>query len=418
MQRLQAVALSIAVLLLSQGESVLQRSVAASGSGTGTSYSVSLQKRVTKAGVARHGELASSKGVHKMAYYGNVSVGNPAQNFLVVFDTGSGNLIIPGSDCTSRACTVHTRWNYHESSSAKKVNCDSSPVAEGSLPDQITITFGTGEITGDCFNDKICVGSACSVGDLIVSTEESVTPFASFGFDGVLGLARTSMAQSDSFSMMERFSTSHALHQPLFSVFLSDSDREASEVTFGAYKDEHMASELFWVDVTKTSGYWEVQISDITFDGEPQSLCKNCKVAVDTGTSMLAGPTDVIQKLSHKLGVSSNCENYAKLPKLGFIVGGRILDLSPKEYVNNVNGASCSVTLMNLDVPPPKGPLFIFGIPFLQKYYTVYDHLNSRVGFAVAKHAGEEPEALVVVGNSSARAQPRPNAFLRRSVEV
>merc|ERR1719210_197985 len=98
-------------------------------------------------------------------------------------------------------------------------------------------------------------------------------PFASFGFDGVLGLSRTSMAQAGSFSMMERYSKTNVLRLPLFSVFLSDNDLETSEVTFGAYKDEHMASELFWVDVTASSGSWEVKIDDVTLDGEPQAIC-------------------------------------------------------------------------------------------------------------------------------------------------
>merc|ERR1719189_651221 len=116
------------------------------------------------------------------------------------------------------------------------------------------------------------------------------------------------MAQGSSFSMMERFRLSNSLAQPIFSVFLSDSNLEVSEVTFGGYKQEHMASELFWVNVTETSGYWEVKIDDITFDNEPQGLCPNCKVAVDTGTSMLAGPSDVISELSTKLAVSPSCE--------------------------------------------------------------------------------------------------------------
>lgn len=54
---------------------------------------------------------------------------------------------------------------------------------------------------------------------------------------------------------------------------------------------------------------------------------------------------------------------------------------------------------MALDVPPPKGPLFVFGIPFLQKFYTVYDEANNRVGFAIAQHKGEKPEVLVDVSD-------------------
>jgi len=359
----------------------------------GASHTLSLKRRVLRSSTKQE---QAHMAMHKLAYYGDISVGSPRQVFSVVFDTGSGNLIVPGSDCDSSACSRHKRFDQGRSSACRRVNCDGSEVDPSLGADEITITFGTGHITGRCLKDDICVGNACSKGDFISSTDESNQPFASFAFDGVLGLALPSMTQGPSFCMMSRLTQSQALRQPLFSVFLSDSDKEDSEITFGEIKQERMASELFWVPVTGTAGYWEVRIEDITLDGKPQSLCQDCRVAVDTGTSQLAGPSELVAQLENILNVRPGCENYDSLPKLGFIIGGKILHLSPQDYVDSSNArTSCQLSLMSLDVPPPKGPLFIFGIPFLQKFYTVYDHANSRVGFAVAKHAGEIPEVLI-----------------------
>merc|ERR1719487_1157950 len=124
------------------------------------------------------------------------------------------------------------------------------------------------------------------------------------------------MAQGSDFSVMSLLQGSKALRKPIFSVFLSDSDEETSEITFGEIKQDHMAGDLFWVDVTGDTGYWEVRIEDITFDNVPQKLCQDCKVAVDTGTSQLAGPSDLMASLRQKLDFSNGCHDLSKLPKL------------------------------------------------------------------------------------------------------
>eukprot|EP00930_Biecheleria_cincta_P097653 TRINITY_DN89356_c0_g1_i1.p1 TRINITY_DN89356_c0_g1~~TRINITY_DN89356_c0_g1_i1.p1 ORF type:complete len:416 (+),score=52.23 TRINITY_DN89356_c0_g1_i1:112-1248(+) len=369
--------------------------------------SVTLHKRVTKASINQ----TSTR--HKMAYYGKIQAGSPPQEFTVVYDTGSGNVIVPGASCGDVACTQHKRFRDSKSSTISRIKCDGSKVSPGESTDLVTITFGTGSITGSCFTDKICVSSVCTSANFIVSTEESPQPFSSFAFDGILGLALDNMAQSNEFSMMNRLHRSGSLKEPVFSVFLSDNDDELSEITFGASKPDHMASDLYWVPVATQAGYWEVEIQDIYFDKRPQNICKGCRVAVDTGTSELAGPTDVIEKLQSKLG--QDVCSQESMPDLGFAVRGphgkpRILSLTPSEYSDQ----SCSLALMSLDVPPPKGPLFVFGIPFLQKYYTVYDHENLRVGFAVAQHKGEPAGIFLEVDEPEIRRHgpDHPSSFL------
>merc|ERR1740123_1758583 len=106
----------------------------------------------------------------------------------------------------------------------------------------------------------------------------------------------------------------------------------------------------------------------------------------------MAGPTDIVNGLVEKLAVASNCSNYNHLPDLGFVVGNHILNLKPEDYVDKSEDG-CSMALMTLDIPPPKGPLFIFGDPFLRKYYTVYDREALRVGFALAAHPNTDDNA-------------------------
>eukprot|EP00928_Gymnodinium_smaydae_P072049 TRINITY_DN55488_c0_g1_i1.p1 TRINITY_DN55488_c0_g1~~TRINITY_DN55488_c0_g1_i1.p1 ORF type:complete len:459 (+),score=25.28 TRINITY_DN55488_c0_g1_i1:63-1379(+) len=382
-----------------------------------TSVAISLQRR------AVHGSSQSTQvgvGQKKMAYFGEVAVGNPPQKFSVVFDTGSGNLIVPGTSCTSRACTMHERYRPKDSHASTRVMCDGSRVPWFGRPDEIKITFGTGNIVGECRQDTICIGHACSDVSFIASIDESEQPFTSFSFDGILGLALQGMTLGSTFSVTEMLWANHAMRHPQFAVYFADSDKEASEIRFGDVNEEYVGSELFWVNVTGDSGYWEVRIEDITFDNEPQRICQDCKVAVDTGTSQLAGPSNVIAKLRSSLGqMGLSCSNISAYPKLGFLIGKHIMNLMPSDYVDE--STNCALSLMTLDIPPPKGPIFVFGIPFLQRFYSVYDFANKRVGFALAKHRGRASPALITLASdissqTTSVAPLRSSGFLARSL--
>lgn len=359
----------------------------------GMSHSITMKRQLYR---SFHTE--TSKIVHKTAYYGRLEIGTPRQPFTVVFDTGSGNLMVPSTYCQSRACTMHKRFDRKDSTTAEDIEADGSKSKKGAPRDQITVTFGTGEISGVFLQDDVCIGNLCSNVHFVGATDETDDPFTSFNFDGVLGLALPEMSQGPDFSVMDHLVKSKALKRDLFSVFLSDSELESSEITFGDIKQDKMASDMFWEPVSRDTGYWQVQIKDIAINNKPQNLCSDCQVAVDTGTSQLAGPTEVINELSSRLNVKSDCSNYKDLPDLGFVMGDNVMNLKPDDYVDK-GSDGCEVALMPLDVPPPNGPLFIFGDPFLRKYYTAYDRENNKVGFATARHfdsSESETSALLV----------------------
>mmetsp|Transcript_25122 Transcript_25122/g.74707 ORF Transcript_25122/g.74707 Transcript_25122/m.74707 type:complete len:594 (+) Transcript_25122:92-1873(+) len=336
--------------------------------------------------------------IHKTAYWGTVKMGTPAQEFKVIFDTGSGNLILPAKSCDMPGCNPHKKYDPSSSSTGATVLNERG---EGSTE----ISFGTGDISGDYYKDQFCIAdNLCTEVRFVAATAQSPSPFSDTPFDGILGLGFKDLSMGEHFNIVDDLNDAGQMPGNQFAVFLTDDG--ASEITFGGYKPENIASDIVWANVVRES-YWQVGVEDITFNGKDTGLCDGgCQVAVDTGTSMLAGPSDLVDKLTGKLGAKEDCSNMASLPNLGFRIGDRVLNLSPEDYMDQGEG-NCDFSLMSLDVPPPKGPLFIFGDPFLRRFVTIYDRGTSggkaRVGFAVAKHNGvdsQKAERIIQKSNS------------------
>lgn len=105
--------------------------------------------------------------------------------------------------------------------------------------------------------------------------------------------------------------------------------------------------------------------------------------------------------------MKDDCSNYDSLPDLTIELNGQEFILKPKDYIlknkddgsgneyevdekspeflRNWNGKySCAPAFMAIDVPAPRGPIFIIGDTFMRKYYTVFDRTKNAIGFALA----------------------------------
>lgn len=118
-----------------------------------------------------------------------------------------------------------------------------------------------------------------------------------------------------------------------------------------------------------------------------------CKLVLDTGTTLLTAPPGVVRSLMRQLPMDSNCDGMDSLPTLTYVIHGQRFDITPDDYVvraESPDGARhhCKPGFMALDVPAPRGPLFVLGDIFMRAYITFFDRENVRVGFAKRRRDG------------------------------
>lgn len=90
---------------------------------------------------------------------GTISVGTPAQSFLIDFDTGSSDLWIPSSSCTSSVCSGKHKYTATASSTgSKKSGSFSIQYGDGSTVSGPVYTE-SGKLL--CFSSRATAGCVC-----------------------------------------------------------------------------------------------------------------------------------------------------------------------------------------------------------------------------------------------------------------
>lgn len=362
---------------------------------------------------------------YKTSYFGHIQAGGPErQHFTVVFDTGSGHLILPSLDCESATCTKHRRYDRQRSQDAVDIEHDGKAILpDAKQRDQLSLSFGTGQVLGEFVRDKACFGpkeTDCIKVHMVLAKQMTEDPFGLFEFDGVLGLGLTALALNPEFSFLHQMDKQNPTMQKHFAVFLSRHEGGRSAISFGGFNKQWAASEVKWVPVElQELGYWVVSVKNVRVGSTVLDECADgdCRAILDTGTSLLGVPQGASRNLHRLLArpvpgddvtqrAATDCRSVPGSLIQFELSNGVEVSLTPEDYSRpqplNITTPGhkdgwdlfCRSLLLPVNLQGTIGPkTFIWGEPVLRRYLTVYDWGDKRVGFAAAGQADEVGEA-------------------------
>jgi len=321
-------------------------------------------------------------------YFGQVAVGTPPQYFKVVFDTGSGILWVPSHLCDSEACKDHTRL-FEDGDKTLQVDRG-----------YVNIKYGTGNMRGRRATDHVAVaGVKVKDQDFLLSTTEDGLVFRSGRFDGVMGLGRQALAGILSRGEHDRGTpfyinavNKRILAEPKFSVYVSARMGRPGAVVLGGVNPKLFSGPIFY-HKGYSNAYWMVSMGTMQV-GKEVVETRGARGIVDSGTSLLVGPPDIIRRILPHVRVNSDCSNYDELQTLE--INMKTVDnkrvtykLTPKDYVmKRLGRCKTGIAIMRIQLKMAH-PIVILGDTFLRKYYSVFDHKTGQIGFAEANHNHE-----------------------------
>ncbi|ORX64579.1 aspartic proteinase from Irpex Lacteus [Basidiobolus meristosporus CBS 931.73] len=328
---------------------------------------------------------AQSNVVH---YTASIGIGTPPTSYDLLIDTNSANTWVG-----AQKAYVHTSTSTQTA-------------------DSVSVTYGSGSFSGTEFSDTVTISPG-----LVVQSQSIGVASSSQGFtdcDGILGLGPVDLTLgtlspstgSTVPTVVDNLFSQGTIPSNVFSLSFEPSTSLTStngEITFGGTDSTKYTGSIAYAPITATSparDFWGVDGSFRYGASEP--ILSTTAGSVDSGTTLLLLPTDAFQKYLKATGAvidkatglpKLTSAQFAKLKSLFITIGGTTLELTanacifPRALNTQIGGEAGGIYLAFGDLGSNSGAGldFILGLTFLERFYSVYDADNKRVGFATTR---------------------------------
>ncbi|WFD34295.1 cathepsin D [Malassezia cuniculi] len=353
-------------------------------------------------------------------YFATVKIGTPAQDFNLVLDTGSADMWVVATDCSSSNCPSGVRKFDSSKSSTFKSSSQS-----------FHVSYGSGAITdGRVVADTVSLANftidSLSFAEALDMQKNTITSPVS----GIMGLGFESLASSGATPFWETLMIQNKVQERVFSFQLAyntDKVRSSSEIneggifTLGVLDQSQYSGDINWVTVPRRYGntgigYWAIPMDAMKVNGNTVNLPSNYMDAViDTGTTLIGGPYEVVRNLYAQIPgarqASSNMNGYYIFPcntdfKLTLTFGGKdyVIDNDNLNLGRMSTGSSMCVGAVFVQATGNGMPSWIIGDSFLKTVFSVYRYSPQSIGFASLKNGKAQTLPLDLANTASVKA--------------
>lgn len=325
------------------------------------------------------------------------------QKMSAVFDTGSFEIMALSKMCT--ACRIpHPLIKYDNSSSSTFVKGD-RPIEHH--------YFAGGTVVARQDFETVHVGDLgkdFTVKDMpfwqVVDTDMRVWMSNRAQFTAIVGLGhRTTVPDTPAHTkpvdtLLERTDTQffaicleRGLSKPGHLTFNPKLDLQSTPpaAQFSASGETASSTSMFRHLPVIGKNHWTVQINQVsTSHGKNTvSVCGHgqaCVAVVDSGTSLIAVPplaVPMLKKLIHS--VKDDCSNIDQLQDLVFDLAGHRFVMPPSAWVVKFQtpvATKCLAAFTDFRMTSAMGSVWILGMPFLRRFYTVFDRIGPSLYIA------------------------------------
>lgn len=342
------------------------------------------------------------------SFFGTITVGTPPVPYNVILDTGSSDLWLAGSGCTT--CGNTPTLDLSTNSKSRRQTTPASSTLTN-LKSPFSITYGSGAASGTLVRDTVSMAGFSVVDQVFAVCDDVSDGLLNDPVSGLMGLAWQTIASSGATPFWQTLAEGNGVwDEPLMAFQLTrfNQDQRARQEEFGgSFTLGFINSSLFTGDIeyhpipSGAETYWIQPLTTLTINSQsislPSSSSSASFAAIDTGTTLIGGPPDIIdaiyKSVPNSQPLTGNSKGYYAFPcsqsvssAMGYGDGGKAWSISPDDFkafeISNTGMCVGAFFALDLGGGGDGVPSWIVGDSFLKNVYSVYRFNPPSVGFA------------------------------------